>query len=422
MSREQRVRDNWALLAARQEALRLRKPLAVVFCLVPDFPGASLRHYMFLLRGLRELSLTLAGLHISFHLLRGEPGRILPRFLADCNATLLVADFNPLRIKRRWRETVASAITIPFHEVDAHNIVPAWLASAKKEFAAHTFRPRLNRMLDAFLTEFPEIQPHPYGARQSSPVSLDVDGMARTIADQSVPEVSWCTPGEKEGLRALHDFIGNGLARYPAVRNNPCLDGQSSLSPYLHFGQLAPQRAALEVQRSAAPAEARSAFLEELIVRRELADNFCLYEPRYDRFDGFHDWAQKTIDAHRRDPRAHLYSMEEFDRGRTHDPLWNACQTDLRNRGKLHGYLRMYWAKKILEWSAGPEEALQTAILLNDRYSLDGRDPNGYAGIAWSIGGVHDRAWAERPVYGKIRYMSQEGCRRKFDVPPTSSG
>ena len=168
--------------------------------------------------------------------------------------------------------------------------------------------------------------------------------------------------------------------------------------------------------RSRVPREAQDAFLEELIVRRELSDNFCFYNPDYDRFSGFPAWAQKTLNDHRRDPRPYLYRREEFEAARTHDPLWNAAQTEMVRRGKMHGYLRMYWAKKILEWTASPEEALETAIYLNDRYELDGRDPNGYAGIAWSIGGVHDRAWKERPVFGKIRYMSYQGCAGKFPV------
>ena len=190
----------------------------------------------------------------------------------------------------------------------------------------------------------------------------------------------------------------------------------SDLSPYLHFGQIAPQRVAREIQQADAPPEAKQAFLEELIVRRELSDNFCWYNPDYDKFSGFPEWAQKTLDQHRDDRREYLYSLEEFEQGRTHDALWNAAQLEMVLRGKMHGYLRMYWAKKILEWTASPEEALEIAIYLNDRYELDGRDPNGYVGVAWSIGGVHDRAWGERPVFGKIRYMNLSGCQRKFKV------
>ena len=222
--------------------------------------------------------------------------------------------------------------------------------------------------------------------------------------------------GETAAMQAAKCFVHSKLQNYPDTRNNPCLDGQSGLSPYLHFGQLAPQRLAWMVRFSEVPLEAKEIFLEELIVRRELADNFCLYEPSYDSLAGFPAWARKTLEEHRGDKRNYVYSLADFEESNTHEALWNACQYDLVQTGKLHGYLRMYWAKKILEWTCDPETALDCAIILNDRYSLDGRDPNGYTGIAWSVGGVHDRAWSERSVFGKIRYMNEAGCRRKFDV------
>jgi deoxyribodipyrimidine photo-lyase len=415
MSRDQRAHDNWALLFAQELALRHRTGLAVAFCLVPQFLGAGLRHYMFLLQGLKQLLPEFVSLNIPFRLLEGEPGKAIPGFIEACGAGALVTDFDPLQIKRTWKTQVAEKCRIPFFEVDAHNIVPVWEASPKKEFAAHTLRPKINRLLPEYLVPFPSLHKHPHPAGINSK-SLDPEEAMKTIRDRSVPEITWLQPGAKAGHEVLRTFIRNRLARYPDDRNNPGKEGQSNLSPYLHYGQLSPQRAALEVASSGAPAEAREAFLEELIVRRELADNFCHYEPAYDRFEGFHQWARKTLDAHRRDRREYIYSREDLDRGRTHDPLWNACQRDLVQQGKLHGYLRMYWAKKILEWTPSPEEALRDAVYLNDRYSLDGRDPNGYTGIAWSIGGVHDRAWAEREVFGKIRYMSYQGCRRKFDV------
>ncbi len=156
--------------------------------------------------------------------------------------------------------------------------------------------------------------------------------------------------------------------------------------------------------------------MEELIVRRELSDNFCFYNSDYDQFSGFPEWAQKTLNEHRGDKREFIYSLEQFEHGKTHDDLWNAAQLQMVLTGKMHGYMRMYWAKKILEWTGSPEDALEIAIHLNDKYELDGRDTNGYVGVAWSIGGVHDRAWQERPVFGKIRYMSYAGCKRKFDV------
>lgn len=415
MSRDQRLADNWALLFAQQEALKRKRPLAVVFCLVADYPGANLRHYLFLLRGLRELQANAESMNIAFHLLAGQPQDRLPSFVNGCDAALLVTDFDPLAIKVAWKKAIAAAVSIPFHEVDAHNLIPVWLASDKREYAAHTLRPKIHRRLDVFLQEFPELVRQSHGEEQGSP-PLDITALAASVRDRTVDEVKWLAPGEEAGRAALQAFIADRLKRYHTDRNNPCLAGQSGLSPYFHFGQLAPQRAALEVVRSTAPRQARDAFLEELIVRRELADNFCHYTPDYDRFDAFPPWARKTLNEHRDDRRRYLYTRDAFEQGRTHEPLWNACQLDLVGRGALHGYLRMYWAKKILEWSGSPEEALETAIHLNDRFALDGRDPNGYTGIAWSIGGVHDRAWPERPVFGKIRYMNERGCRRKFDV------
>jgi deoxyribodipyrimidine photo-lyase len=210
--------------------------------------------------------------------------------------------------------------------------------------------------------------------------------------------------------------LDSKLIHYDDTRNDPTQDGQSNLSPYLHFGQLSAQRVALEVRMHPVPDAEKEAFLEELLVRRELSDNFCFYNPSYDSVAGFPEWAQKTLKAHRSDPREYRYSAEELEQGLTHDSLWNAAQMEMVRRGKMHGYMRMYWAKKILEWSQSPDEALNIATYLNDKYELDGRDPNGYTGIAWSIGGVHDRAWQERPIFGKIRYMSHRGAQRKFDV------
>ena len=199
-------------------------------------------------------------------------------------------------------------------------------------------------------------------------------------------------------------------------RNDPNLNKLSNLSPHFHFGHISTQRVAYEIKKLDQFEVDKEAFLEEMIVRRELAENFCEYENNYDFFEGFHPWAQKTLNEHRSDEREYIYSSDEFEESKTHDPLWNAAQNQMKYHGKMHGFMRMYWAKKILEWSDSPEKALQIAINLNDKYELDGRDPNGYTGIAWSIGGIHDRAWFERPVFGKIRYMNYNGCKRKFNV------
>jgi deoxyribodipyrimidine photo-lyase len=416
MSRDQRSEDNWALLHAQRLARQSKAPLAVVFCLVPEFLGATARHYGFMLRGLREVEEALERKGISFFLLPGEPGEVLPAFIRKTRAGSLVTDFDPLRVKRRWKGEVAEKISIPFHEVDAHNVVPCWSASTKQEYGARTIRPKIRKMLADYLHDFPRLTKHPHAWRERRR-PVDWERTLRTLAvDGSVPEVDWLPPGMRAGRGALRRFLEKRICSYDTLRNDPTEEGQSGLSPYLHFGHIAPQRVALEVMGSSTKASCREAFLEELIVRRELSDNFCFYNPAYDSFEGFPEWARKTLHAHRKDTRPYLYSREGLDSARTHDPLWNAAQTEMVVRGKMHGYLRMYWAKKVFEWTSSPEEALDIAITLNDRYELDGRDPNGYTGIAWSIGGVHDRAWGERPVFGKIRYMSYAGCARKFPV------
>jgi deoxyribodipyrimidine photo-lyase len=416
MSRDQRTRDNWALLFSQDLSHQEKVPLAVVFCLAPQFLGATFRQYTFMLKGLAEVEHNLAAQNIPFQLLVGSPEVKLPEFLHQYGAACLVTDFDPLRLKRHWQQAVAQKLDILVLEVDAHNIVPCWVASDKQEYGAYTLRPKILRAMPEFLDEIPSLQ-KPQVAWPEPLVPIDWQGiLAGLSVDRAVSEVDRFKPGENAAWEVLKDFLENKLFLYPERRNDPNWDGQSNLSPYLHFGQIAAQRVALEVNESPVGSKAKEAFLEELIVRRELADNWCCFNPRYDSFTGFPPWAQKTLDEHRRDPREYLYTLEQFEQAQTHDHLWNAAQLEMVMTGKMHGYMRMYWAKKILEWTTSPEEALKIAIYLNDRYELDGRDPNGYAGIAWSIGGVHDRAWGERKIFGKIRYMSYNGCKSKFDV------
>ncbi len=416
MSRDQRVHDNWALLYSQQLARERRQGLIVVFCLQSEFLGATLRQYEFMLKGLEQVEAELRRRNIPLRLLFGDPERVLREFIAANQAGALVTDFTALRIQRTWKEKIAREISIPFLEVDAHNVVPCWVASSKQEFAAYTIRPKIHKLLPQFLTEFPVLQRHPYGSANDH---LRIDwGAVRGLlkVDRNVGEVAGVSPGELAAQNRLTEFVQGGLSRYYAERNLPTHDAQSNLSPYLHFGQISAQRVALEVQRPFLDIAAQEAFLEELIVRRELSDNYCHNCTHYDSFDGFPEWAQESLNEHRGDLRTHIYSRAELEHAQTHDDLWNAAQLEMVTTGKMHGYLRMYWAKKILEWTHAPERAQEIAIYLNDRYELDGRDPNGYTGIAWSIGGVHDRAWGERAVFGKVRYMSYDGCARKFDV------
>ncbi|MEO8231808.1 MAG: deoxyribodipyrimidine photo-lyase [Ignavibacteriota bacterium] len=415
MSRDQRVYDNWALLFAQNLALEKKKSLVVIFNLVPNFLEATIRQYGFMLKGLREIETKLTSYNIPFFLLSGKPEEQIPKFIKKINVSIIVSDFDPLKIKRIWKRDVAKQISIPFYEVDAHNIVPCLQVSNKLEFAAYTVRPKISKALIEFLDEYPILKKMNKSEIQSNKIDLNKIEKSLKI-NFDVKEVSWIKPGETAALKSLQNFIKNKLKDYNDLRNDPTKDGQSNLSPYLHFGQLSAQRVALEVERIDNSEESKKTFLEELIIRRELSDNYCYYNKNYDSFNGFHDWAKASLNLHRKDEREFVYILKNFEQAKTHEDLWNAAQKELIVTGKMHGYMRMYWAKKILEWTKSPEDALKIAIYLNDKYELDGRDPNGYAGIAWSIGGIHDRAWFERPVYGKIRYMNRNGAERKFDV------
>jgi deoxyribodipyrimidine photo-lyase len=414
MSRDQRAEDNWALLWAQQEALIREKPLAVVFCLDRHNLGTDPHHAGFMIQGLESLGRRLTDKNIGFTVLQGSGDELLPEFIRQHDAHVLVSDLTPLTSVRDLKTRIQQHISVPFYEVDAHNIIPVWIASNKKEYGAYTIRPKIQRLLPGFLTEIPVLAHHPHG--DGTTLACDPTRLLEPFSAGLRKVDDWFEPGEKAARAALEHAINERLPHYTTSRNNPCEEAQSNLSPWLHFGHLSAQRLALRVSESGLDEDTKAEFLEELVVRRELSDNFCHYEPNYARFEGFPDWARKSLNAHRGDVREHCYSLAELEESRTHESLWNSCQRDLVRTGKLHGYLRMYWAKKILEWTAEPEEALEYGITLNDRYSIDGHDPNGYTGIAWSIGGVHDRAWSERPVFGKIRYMNERGCRRKFSV------
>jgi deoxyribodipyrimidine photo-lyase len=373
MSRDQRINDNWALLYAQNLALKQKAPLLVLFCLVPHFLGATIRQYGFMLKGLQEVE---AGLHkknIPFILAAGRPEEQILLLVKQLDAACLITDFDPLRIKREWKAGVAKNIDIPFYEVDAHNIIPCWIASPKQEYAAYTFRPKIKRLLPEFLEKFPAVKKHPVLLKGKQPIIKWQYLYSAIRIDNDVKEVDWLKPGEKAAKKVLKDFVKKKLPLYEKQRNDPTADGQSNLSPYLHFGHISAQRVALDVQESDAPMKDKDAFLEELIVRRELSDNFCFYNENYDSFEGFPSWAKASLDKQRKKRREYLYSLEQFEHGAAHDELWNAAQMEMVLKGKMHGYMRMYWAKKILEWSESPERAMEIAIYLNDKYELDGR-------------------------------------------------
>jgi len=414
MSREQRVRDNWALIAAQELARERRRPLCVCFALATSFLGAPWRHYDFMLRGLREVEADLTKHNIPFYLLLGSPLETVPELVQKLKIAAVFTDFTPLRIGRKWRETVAKMVDIPFYEVDARNVVPCWVASPKMEIGARTLRPKIHKLLDQFLDDFPAV--HKQDDHNLPAVAIDWDAAAKSLhVDHSIPICRDFDPGEEAARKALARFIDH-IDRYDEKRNDPSVDAQSGLSPYLHFGHISAQHVVKQVLKEAGSKPGTAGFIEELVVRRELSDNFCLYRQDYDSTNCFPEWAKASLNKHLPDKRPYLYTRDEFEQARTHDPLWNAAQIEMVEHGKMHGYMRMYWAKKILEWTETAEEAMAVAIYLNDRYELDGRESNGYAGIAWSIGGVHDRPWPERPIYGVIRYMSYNGAKSKFDV------
>jgi deoxyribodipyrimidine photo-lyase len=417
MRRDQRVEHNWALLYAQEKALERKVPLLVLFNLEIIPERSNLRQYDFLFGGLKEVQQDLAKLNIPFFLTQGRSGDTVPSFIKEHGVGELVMDFNPLQYALMRRDAVLKHINIHAVEVDVRNIIPCWYATDKEEFAAYTFRPKVHRKLTEFLTKIPSIKNHPYSHKKKASKIVWDTLLATLPIDRTVVPAPYITPGSKAAQVRLKKFIADTIDSYDVVRNDPTQNGVSGLSPYLHFGQLSAQQVAWVISNNTdIKKEAREAFLEELIVRRELADNYCLHNKNYDKVEGAHAWAQKTILEHKNDLREHLYTKDELEAGLTHDDLWNAMQNQMVTEGKMHGWCRMYWGKKILEWTPDVQTAIDIALYLNDKYELDGLDPNGVTGVMWSLCGVHDRAWNERLIFGKIRYMNYAGAKRKFDI------
>ena len=437
MNRDIRVSDNWALLHAQSLATTNKVPLLVVYNLATHFLGGGLRQVDFKIKSLQEVQKNLEVLNIPFFLIVDETGKEAPaqllEFITKHHVGHVVTDFSPLRIQCSWNEVITKKIEGSFDVVDTHNIIPVWVASPKREFGAYTIRPKIHSHLPEFLESFPKVTSQVHLFSGVVPKIHWQKILDQVAVSDSVTPCDWVIPGESGARVTLKKFLHEKLDHYDQDRNDPNLDAQSDLSPHLHYGTIAPARVALEVLKHSGKSDIQrlmspdrngarkgegnhAAFLEELIVRRELADNFCWYCSEYDSPECFPDWAKKTWEKHAHDPREFIYTKKQFEHAKTHDELWNACQMQMVKTGKMHGYMRMYWAKKILEWTPDAETAMKIAICLNDTYELDGRDPNGYAGIAWSIGGLHDRAWFERPVFGQIRYMNANGCKTKFDT------
>jgi deoxyribodipyrimidine photo-lyase len=420
MQRAQRGIDNHAVDLAVKVANLLGLPLVVYFAGISNFPHANLRHYVFLNQGLPDIETDLAARNVTF-IMRRAPHESHEQLLADVRAAFLVGDENPMRVPEQWRKRLASQIRIPFWTVDTDVVVPSKLME-KAQYGAYTIRPRLYRLLPEYLHSYENLHADHSWKRPRGFYADDVhQDMTRDWKDfdRSVPPVEAWKGGTRAALQRLKFFSSKLLEDYDTQRNHPEIDGTSCMSPYLHYGHIGPTTIALAIDAAAKGhprlRSARDSYFNELIAWRELAVNFVRYTPNYDSADCAEEWAKKTIADHARDEREHLYTLHQLESANTYDDLWNAAQIQMVRFGWMHNYLRMYWAKKILEWTPDVATAMKYSIYLNDKYFLDGRDPNGYAGIAWAILGKFDRAWGDRPIFGKIRYMSGASTGKKFD-------
>jgi deoxyribodipyrimidine photo-lyase len=415
MQRAQRAVDNPALDTAVAAANLLRKPMVVFFAPVPFYPNANLRHYHFLNEGISDLAQAIQKRNVGF-VLRRFPEHSLLRFCEEIKPALVIGDENPMREPESWRRRAAKKLKIPLWTVDADVIVPSRLLE-KAQYSAHIIRPRLKVHLKQFLVPSRNTRARISWKKPRNLPSLptDVDITQGWPLDRSVQPVSQWRGGTKEAQRLLKDFIRHKLQTYGHTRNHPETAGTSRLSPYLHFGHISPLTVALAVNNSSAPNAEKERFLDQLITWRELSVNLVHFNSDYDSFECAEPWAHRTLAKHAKDPRPVVYTERQLENAETYDPLWNAAQMQMVSTGWMHNYVRMYWGKKILEWTRSPAQAHRIAVHLNDKYELDGRDPNGYAGIAWSIVGKFDRPWFERPIFGQIRYMSGASTGRKFD-------
>ncbi|MCB9840009.1 deoxyribodipyrimidine photo-lyase [Candidatus Nomurabacteria bacterium] len=433
MSRDQRIDDNPALSLAQEKALNLQLALIVCFVLEPKLGHRSQKQVSFMLAGLRELKTSLAKLNIGFIFRTGDRYISYKELINELKPTSIFFDFSPLKRPRQIQKRLASETNCETVVVDAHNIIPCWHLSDKEEFAAYTIRHKVHKNLERYLLEQFSVIRHPYNLKtdisklKSNALNIPT-GYLKTDTFYSF------SSGELAARQQLKKVVSN-IKNYGPLRNDPNSEGQTDLSPYLHFGQISSRSVVIELMQQMEHStllfnepklakigepptkeDSINALIEEIVVRKELADNYCFYNQNYNNLNGAKPWALESLKIHVQDRREFIYELKDFEKAKTHDPAWNAAQNQMTKTGKMHGYMRMYWAKKILEWSASPDLAIKHAIYLNDKYSLDGGDPNGYAGIMWSIAGVHDRPWFDRPIYGQIRYMNYEGLKRKFNV------
>ena len=421
LSREHRVHDNWALIYAYELAKENKVNLSVVYTLHDEHWHCAYRTIKFMIEGLSEVEQGLHDLNIDFKIIYSKDStREFIEYCEENTVGLVVTDMSPMREQNAWQEKFIKNEKVKnagLDVVDARNIVPVWITSDKQEFAARTIRPKIYKKIDEYIDEYPKLSKYKFNDIQKFTKNnfehiLEHFKCERDI--DSFEGLHW-TGGEKSAKKTLSEFINKRFMSYDEKRNDANLRGQSDLSPYITFGHISRQRIMLEIQKEY-KVGLEDPFLEELVVRAELSENFAYYNKNYNSLLGVADWAKKTMSKSDSDKREYIYTLDQFEKAKTHDDLWNAAQNELLRSGKMHGYMRMYWAKKILEWSSSHDEAFDTALYLNDKYSLDGWCPNAYVGVLWSLGGLHDRAWFPRAIFGHIRYMARSGCEKKFNV------
>jgi deoxyribodipyrimidine photo-lyase len=407
-----RTRENHALEYAVRTANELELPLVAGFGLDPDYSEATPRTLRFLIDGLVDVAGGLARRNIAFVVRSGRPENVAAALSED--AASIVVDRSYLREPRAWRMGLASSTTAPVTAVESNVVVPVVFASGKREWAARTIRPKIHRHLERFLIELSTTPIDRTQPPRLASIAADERDALMAAAGVGDDPSDRFRGGEHQAHAALRRFLDHGLERYADAGTAVTGELSSRLSMYLHYGHIAPTVIARRVRGSGAPQASVDAFIEELVVRRELAHNYVWYEPDYDRFPALPDWARTTLDEHRDDEREAVYTKAELEAAVTHDRYWNAAMIEMRETGYLHNRMRMYWGKRILDWTNTPEYAFRVALELNNRYLLDGRDPSSYANVAW-IFGLHDQAFAERDVIGKVRPMTRAGLERKID-------
>jgi deoxyribodipyrimidine photo-lyase len=414
MQSSQRAEQNHALEYAVQQANELGQRLLVLFGLTDDYPEANLRHYAFMLEGLKDAQESLEERGIKMVVRKGSPDEVAVE--AGRDASLIVTDRGYMRPQKKWREKVAKEAGCLVTQVESDVVVPVELASGKQEHAARTLRPRIGKYLEDFLVALTptKVEKQSTNMRAEGLDLSDIDGVLDGMdLDRSVGALGHLyTGGNSEAKKMFRRFLRHSFDGYVEHRNQPQTDDVSHMSKYLHFGHVSPIWLALEARRSKTKKDNIESFVEELVVRRELSMNFVFYNDDYDSFSNLPGWAKETLLEHKDDGREHVYTTKQLENAQTHDEYWNAAMKEMVYTGYMHNYMRMYWGKKILEWSNTPEHAYRTTLYLNNKYFLDGRDPNSFANVAW-VFGQHDRGWTEREVFGKVRFMSAGGLERK---------